>query len=106
MSARPSGPGERRWPSVGGEPQRPRCRPGLGAPPRALSFEFTTIQRDVAYRCLERLAELGAYRFILSLGESHALARGAWASREEMAAQIAALPHEANSGDVYCVLES
>ena len=79
---------------------------GLSQPLPALSFEFTTIQRDVAYRCLERLAELGAYRFILSLGESHALARGAWASREEMAAQIAALPHEANSGDVYCVLES
>ncbi|HRD74434.1 MAG TPA: FkbM family methyltransferase, partial [Hyphomicrobiaceae bacterium] len=29
----------------------------------ALSFEFTTIQRDVALACLNRLAALGAYRF-------------------------------------------
>lgn len=78
---------------------------GLSRPLPALSFEFTTIQRDVAYRCLERLAALGAYRFDLSLGESHALA-GVWLSREDMAARIAGLPHDANSGDVYCVLES
>lgn len=78
---------------------------GLSRPLPALSFEFTTIQRDVAYRCLERLAALGAYRFDLSLGESHALA-GVWLSREDMAGRIANLPHAANSGDVYCVLGS
>lgn len=78
---------------------------GLTQPLPALSFEFTTIQRDVAYRCLDRMAALGAYRFDLSLGESHELP-GAWTSREDMAARIAALPHEANSGDVYCVLEA
>ena len=77
---------------------------GLSQPIPALSFEFTTIQRDVAYRCLDRLAELGAYRFDFSLGENHALA-GELLSREDMAARIAALPHEANSGDVYGVLE-
>lgn len=78
---------------------------GLSQPLPALSFEFTTIQRDVAYRCLDRLAALGTYRFDLSLGESHAL-QGKWVSRDEMAAQIARLPHEANSGDVYCVLRA
>ena len=78
---------------------------GLSHPLPGLSFEFTTIQRDVAYRCLDRLAALGNYRFDLSLGESHAL-QGKWVSRDEMAAQIAGLPHEANSGDVYCVLQT
>ena len=78
---------------------------GLSRPLPALSFEFTTIQRDVAFRCLDRLAVLGNYRFDLSLGESHAL-RGVWVSRDEMAAQIAGLPHDANSGDVYCLLGS
>ncbi len=77
---------------------------GLSQPLPALSFEFTTIQRDVSYRCLEWLAALGAYRFNLSLGESHALDE--WMSREDMAARIAALPHGANSGDVYCVLDN
>ena len=43
---------------------------GLSRPLPALSFEFTTIQRDVAFACLERLASLGDYRFDLALGES------------------------------------
>ena len=77
---------------------------GLSRPLPALSFEFTTIQRDVAFRCLDRLASLGPYGFDVALGESQALSFGRWISRDEMAAHIAALPHEANSGDVYCVL--
>ena len=67
----------------------------------ALSFEFTTIQRDVAQRCLDLVAALGRYTFNVALGESQALAFDPWIGREEMAAHIAALPHEANSGDIY-----
>ena len=36
----------------------------------ALSFEFTTIQRDVALACIERCAALGYARFNAALGES------------------------------------
>jgi FkbM family methyltransferase len=79
---------------------------GLSRPLPALSFEFTTIQRDVAKRCLDRLASLGRYGFDLALGESQALNFGRWVSAADMAAHIAALPHEANSGDVYCVLQT
>jgi FkbM family methyltransferase len=79
---------------------------GLSRPLPALSFEFTTIQRDVARRCLDRLASLGSYGFDLALGESHALTFNRWVSEAEMAAHIAALPHAANSGDVYCVLQA
>jgi hypothetical protein len=43
---------------------------GLTRPLPALSFEFTTIQRDVAEACLDRLAALGPYRFNVALGES------------------------------------
>jgi hypothetical protein len=72
----------------------------------ALSFEFTTIQRDVAYRCLERIAGLDArYRFNLALGESQQLDLAGPVTAEAMAAHIRALPHEANSGDVYAALE-
>lgn len=70
----------------------------------ALSFEFTTIQRDVAYRCLERLAALGNYRFDIALGESQALTFEDLLSADAMRAHIEALPHAANSGDVYAVL--
>ncbi|HEX5999708.1 MAG TPA: FkbM family methyltransferase [Hyphomicrobiaceae bacterium] len=75
---------------------------GLSQPLPALSFEFTTIQRDIALRCLDRLAALGAYGFDIALGESQALTFGRWISHTEMAAHIASLPHVANSGDVYC----
>jgi FkbM family methyltransferase len=78
---------------------------GLSRPLPVLSFEFTTIQRDVALRCLDRLASLGPYGFDIALGESQVLTFNRWVSRPDMAAHIAALPHEANSGDVYCVLQ-
>jgi FkbM family methyltransferase len=77
---------------------------GLSRGLPALSFEFTTIQRDVAFRCLDRLAILGPYAFDIALGESQTLTFGRWISKDDMAAHIAALPHTANSGDVYCVL--
>jgi FkbM family methyltransferase len=77
---------------------------GLSQPLPALSFEFTTIQREVAMACLDRLASLGPYGFDVALGESHVLEFGQWISASEMAAHIGELPHAANSGDVYCVL--
>ncbi|MDX2202140.1 MAG: FkbM family methyltransferase [Hyphomicrobiaceae bacterium] len=78
---------------------------GLSRPLPMLSFEFTTIQRDVAQRCLERLAALGPYRFDVALGESQALTFGRWLGWDEMSAHVAGLPHAANSGDIYCRLE-
>lgn len=77
---------------------------GLSKPVPALSFEFTTIQRDVAYRCLEQLQRLGGYGFDVALGESQKLTFERWVSAEAMRSHIADLPHEANSGDVYAVL--
>jgi len=78
---------------------------GLTRPLPMLSFEFTTIQRDVALACLDRLASLGPYGFDLALGESQKLTFGRWLPKADMAAHIAGLPHAANSGDVYCALQ-
>jgi FkbM family methyltransferase len=78
---------------------------GLSQSLPALSFEFTTIQRDVAFACLDRLASLGPYGFDVALGESQRLTFNRWISKADMAAHLAALPHAANSGDVYCVLQ-
>ncbi len=77
---------------------------GLTQPLPALSFEFTTIQRDVAHACLDRLMQIGTYRFDIALGESQELALGRWVSKDDMAAHISGLPHSANSGDVYAVV--
>jgi FkbM family methyltransferase len=78
---------------------------GLSRPLPALSFEFTTIQRDVAARCLERLAGLASYACNIALGESQKLVLDAFVPPAAAAAHIATLPDAANSGDVYCVLE-
>jgi hypothetical protein len=77
---------------------------GLSEALPALSFEFTTIQRDVAFRCLERLAAMGPYRFDAALGESQELTFEEPISAQAMADYIAALDHDANSGDVYAIL--
>jgi FkbM family methyltransferase len=78
---------------------------GLSTALPALSFEFTTIARDVAGACLARLARLGPYRFNVALGETHSFLREGWIGSDAMAALIENLPYEANSGDVYAVLD-
>jgi FkbM family methyltransferase len=69
----------------------------------ALSFEFTTIQRDVAHACLQRCAALGHARYNAALGESQMLVHPDWQSAEAIAAWLDALPMAANSGDVYAL---
>jgi FkbM family methyltransferase len=81
-----------------------RVLAGLSRPLPSLSFEFTTIARDVARRCLAELARLGAYRFDVALGESQSLVFERWVPADEIAAYLESLPHDANSGDVYASL--
>jgi len=77
---------------------------GLSRAIPALSFEFTTIQRDIAEACLKRLAELGDYRFNVALGESQSLEFPELVTAARMAEFVARLPHSANSGDIYARL--
>ena len=79
---------------------------GLTTPIRALSFEVTTLQRDVAFACLSRLEKLGAYEFNLTLGEDHDLRETTWIAASAMATLIQNLPMSANSGDVYARLKA
>jgi FkbM family methyltransferase len=74
---------------------------GLTKPVKALSFEFTTIQRDIAHRCIERCAALGFSTFNAALGESQMLVGENWMSAQEIRRWIDELPHSANSGDIY-----
>jgi FkbM family methyltransferase len=83
------------------EGHEPEVLAGLARPLPALSFEFTTIQREAALRCVDRLEALGRYAYNLSLGEEHALRHAGWIGASALRAELAALPHEANSGDVY-----
>lgn len=69
-----------------------------------LSFEFTTIQREVARACIDQLGVLGSYEFNLSLGETHTLRHAHWLNSDALRLELDTLPHDANSGDVYARL--
>ena len=77
---------------------------GLSCPVKALSFEFTTIQREVALACIERCVALGYARFNAALGESQTFVNADWVGGEEIARWVSGLPHAANSGDIYAAL--
>jgi FkbM family methyltransferase len=74
---------------------------GLTRRVTALSFEFTTIQREVARACVERCVVLGFARFNAAIGESQDL--DAWRPAAAMMRWLDELPHAANSGDVYAL---
>ncbi len=74
---------------------------GLTTPIPALSFEFTTIQKDVALRCVMRLMRLGNYTFNLSLGEDHVLTYDTWVDADTIRDDLMRLPQESNSGDIF-----
>ena len=77
---------------------------GLTQAVPALSFELTTIQRDVAEACIERCRALGYARFNAALGESQVFVHPDWRSAQEIKSWLRALPHAANSGDIYAML--
>ena len=79
---------------------------GLSRPLPALSFEFTTIQRDVALAALDRVAGLGDYRFTLSLGEAQRFEFPDWRPPGAIAAWLRSAPAEVNSGDIYARLNA
>jgi FkbM family methyltransferase len=78
---------------------------GLSRPVRALSFEFTLIQRDVALDALRIVEGLGRYSFNACLGEDMRFVLPAPAHAGTLARWLEALPPEANSGDIYASLE-
>jgi FkbM family methyltransferase len=78
---------------------------GLTCAIKALSFEFTTIQRDVALACIERCIALGYTRFNAALGESQIFfVNPDWVGGETIANWLAGLPYASNSGDIYAAL--
>jgi FkbM family methyltransferase len=76
---------------------------GLSQPVKALSFEFTTIQRDIALACINRCISLGLTRFNAALGESQSFVHDGWIDRTTISGWLSGLPHEANSGDIYAI---
>jgi FkbM family methyltransferase len=78
---------------------------GLSRPSAALSFEFTTIMPEAAKRCVARCLELGYRHFNAMLGESLAFVHQQPQSADDIVRWLEDLPFEANSGDVYAMLD-
>jgi len=78
---------------------------GLSQPVAALSVEFVAGQLDVASRCINRLGELGAYRFNVVPGEQRDLAFEVWMSADGILAWLDEGAGGASSGDIYAVLK-
>lgn len=66
-----------------------------------ISFEFTLIQRELAFDCIRRCEALGMRQFNISLGEAHTFIFDSWTDATALSFYISGLPNEANSGDVY-----
>jgi FkbM family methyltransferase len=79
---------------------------GLTQPVAALSFEFTTIQRDVAHAAIARCGGLGLDRFNAALKDIKAFVHADWIEQNDIARWLAGLPDCANSGDIYAVRRS
>jgi FkbM family methyltransferase len=77
---------------------------GLSQPLPSLSFEYLPAAREVALSCIERLSELGDYRYNWSCGESHRLGEPGWLDADGIRTFIARLSEDAGSGDVYARL--
>jgi FkbM family methyltransferase len=74
---------------------------GLSQRVKALSFEFTTIQRAIALACIDRCVSLGLSRFNAALGESQTFSCAGWVDHAAIRRWLTELPDEANSGDIY-----
>jgi FkbM family methyltransferase len=77
---------------------------GLLQPLPSLSFEYLPAVRQVALSCIDRLSQLGDYRYNWSPGESHRLGELRWLDADGIRAFIVRLPENASSGDVYARL--
>jgi FkbM family methyltransferase len=75
---------------------------GLSEAVRALSFEFTTIQPNVALACIAQCEAMGYLQFNAALGESQTMI-GEWVDGKAIARWLSALPQAANSGDIYAI---
>ena len=79
---------------------------GLSRPIPALSFEYVPAAVDVARRAAGLLADLGRYRFNLTVGERRRFLWPEWRPLAALDSWLAARHVDERSGDVYARLEA
>ena len=78
---------------------------GLTRPVRALSFEYLPMAHDAALTVLERVGELGSYRYNYSPIETMTWASDRWLDAAELRTLLDRYHPLGRSGDVYARLE-
>lgn len=77
---------------------------GLGQPLPMLSVEYLPAFRDRTLAVIDRLEQLGTYRFDAVSGEAGTFLWDEWRDADAVRAWLAALPPEGGSGDLYARL--
>lgn len=77
---------------------------GLSTAISSLSFECLPVVRQIALACVDRLSQLGDYRYNWSTGESHRLRGGDWLDPQAVRDLVSSLPERSPSGDIYARL--
>jgi FkbM family methyltransferase len=73
----------------------------LSQPLQLISFEYIPAARAIALECIERLGELGDYRYNWSVGEAHRWQLPSWVRGDELRAALATIPVDGASGDIF-----
>ena len=79
----------------------PAVLAGLSQPLPALSFEYLPAARDQAVACIDRLAQLGDYRYNWSSGETSRFGSMEWMTPQAARDWVARLQADDGSGDLY-----
>jgi FkbM family methyltransferase len=78
---------------------------GLSRPLPALSVEYIPVAQHIAVACIDRLNELGDYRFNWTVSEHHRWQSDVWLHPEAMRSVLEQMPPTADSGDIYARLQ-
>lgn len=79
---------------------------GLSQAIPALSFEYIPAMIEIALGCINRLDQLGHYEYNWRVSEFPRWRSSVWLSSQDMATNLARMPQDGNSGDVYARLRS
>ena len=82
-----------------------RVLAGLTRPLPALSFEYLPGALDHVRTCVNRVTELGPYRFNWSVGESYQMAAPDWLKGTDLCAALDIPSTRTRSGDVYARID-
>ena len=78
---------------------------GLSQPIDLIAFEYTPAMPSVAIEAIAKLASTGNYRFNRVEGEQHRFVSQGWKTGSQMLTDLAAMPIDAKSGDIYARID-